>query len=52
MAVHAKVGLLYRGRVITLGVESRRNLQHIPWAVLDAVPAALAPVLYDIDDPF
>jgi hypothetical protein len=51
MAVYAKVGLLDRGRVITLGVESGRNLQDIPRAELDAVPASLAPVFYDMDNP-
>jgi hypothetical protein len=51
VAVHAKVRLLDRGRMITLGIESRRNFKHIPRTVLDAVTAALAPVFYDVDHP-
>jgi hypothetical protein len=51
MAIHAKIGLLYCRRMIALGVKARRKLEHIPWAVLDAVAAPFAAVFYNVDDP-
>jgi hypothetical protein len=51
VTVYTQIGLLYRRRVIPLVVKAAGSFQHTPWAIIDAVAAPLAPVLYDVDHP-
>ena len=52
MTVDAKIGLLYRRGVVSLGVEALGRFKDIPRTIFNAISATLAPVLYDMDLSF